>query len=111
MTEENPISDPNLWFYHKGCEGKHFFLGNPHLVPGRLWGWCPKENCSFFLNKNDIEDMPEISAYWLKGFLAGNEPPPPVDEDGQSEFSGPAYEQWQEKIKQFHESGVWQDTK
>lgn len=55
--------------------------------------------------------MPEISAYWLKGFLAGNEPPPPVDEDGQSEFSGPAYEQWQEKIKQFHESGVWQDTK
>lgn len=106
--EDRPFSDDALWFFHKGCEGKHYIIGNPHIVPGRIWAWCPKEEVSFFLNKNDMEEMSEATQYWLKGYLSGNEPPPPLDEDGMPAYSGDSFEKWNLKRKRFHEEGVWE---
>ena len=106
MTEEI-IYDEKLWFEHKGCEGKHYLLGNPHTVAGRMLAWCLKENRSFFISKPDIGERSEFADYWIKGFLSGNQPEPPLDENGTA-FGSKEYEEWQKKIEEFEKTGRWE---
>ena len=102
--------DENLWFEHLGCEGKHYLIGNPHLVPGRMWAYCPKENRTIFISKADMGEMSQESEYWVKGFLAGNQPEPPRDEknDYEVDFEGPEYQTWLKKIEFFEQNGYWE---
>lgn len=99
--------DKKLWFEHKGCEGKHFILGNPHTFPGRIWAWCPVKNGSFFVSKSEIGNTSEQAAYWIKGFLSGNEPEPPVDENGDVDFESNTYREWTARAKEFSATGTW----
>ena len=100
--------DEDLWFYHHGCEGKHFLIGNPHTVVGRMWAWCPANERSFFVSKADMGDMSEQARYWVKGFLAGNQPGPPVDKDGDVDFESDEYRVWQTRIDKFEQAGIWE---
>ena len=101
--------DEHLWFYHKGCTGKHFFIGNPHTFPGRILAWCPQQQKSFFLSVSEVEEMSEYSKYWIKGYLTGNEPSPPTDGNGDVQFSGKEYEEWAEAVDLFATTGYWRD--
>jgi hypothetical protein len=65
--------DEKLWFYHKGCEDKHYLLGNPHTHPGRMYAWCPKKKTVFCVSEVEMEDKSVESEYWIKGFLSGSE--------------------------------------
>lgn len=98
--------DDKLWFEYDGCVGKHFILGNPHTFPGRMMGWCPTKNRSFFFSKCDITNSSSETEYWVKGFLSGNQPKyPRINED--IDFESEEYKVWQEKIKEFESSGLW----
>lgn len=99
--------DDNLWFMDNCCAGKHYFVGNPHTHVGRMWAWCPRKEASFFVSKNMLGDMSEQSKYWIKGFLAGCEPKPPCDDDGQADFGSLKYETWKKAIALFHVTGCW----
>lgn len=102
-----PEYDKALWFEHLGCSGKHYLIGNPHTVPGRMWAWCPKEQCTIFISKADMGKMSKSAEYWVNGFLSGNEPEPPVDEEGDIDFKSKAYKAWQRNCRQFTETGKW----
>ena len=108
MNDEPQVDyDPNLWVELDHCAGKHYILGNPHTFPGRIWMWCPHKEVSFFMSKGDVLACSREAEYWLKGFLSGNEPGPPLGEDQMPSFDSPEYSQWQERIEDFHARGVW----
>ena len=65
--------DDCLWFYHKGCEGRHYLLGNPHTHYGRMFAWCPEKNTTFCVSESEMNEMSNESKYWIKGFLSGSE--------------------------------------
>ena len=103
--------DRNLWFHHRGCKGRHYLIGNPHTVPGRLYAWCPIEQSSLFLACADISSMSKLARYWVAGFLHGNEPDPPPGEDGPPDFGSPPYKKWQRQALQFRKTGVWKSVR
>jgi hypothetical protein len=102
-----PALDPALWFMHLGCAGRHYLLGNPHTVPGRMWAWCPRERCTHFVSRADIGSMSRAAAWWVEGYLHGNEPAPPAGPDGPPDFGSPAYRRWKGKVARFRRSGRW----
>ena len=61
-------------------------------------------NCS----KSDIRKCSKESAYWLKGFLAGNEPEPPRDESGNFlDIASPGFKAWEREARHFQKKGIW----
>lgn len=107
MATAPPELDPALWFMHLGCPGRHYLLGNPHIVPGRMWAWCPRESCTHFVSRADIGRMPRATTYWLAGFLHGNEPAPPPGPDGPPDHGSTEYKRWRARARQFQRSGRW----
>lgn len=108
MNIEEEI-DEELWFFHKGCEGNHFLVDNPHTFPGRILAWCVKNERSFFVSVSEIEKMSEAAKYWLKGFLKGAQPGPPKNIHGDVDFESTAYSKWQKSVQLFSKTGYWSD--
>jgi hypothetical protein len=102
-----PEFDANLWFEHLGCRGRHYLLGNPHTVPGRMQAWCPREGVSVFVSRNDIGRASRAARYWIEGYLHGNEPAPPAGRDGPPDFGSATYRRWQRDTASFRASGTW----
>jgi hypothetical protein len=108
MNESNKLEyDSKLWVELSHCEGKHYILGNPHTFPGRIMMWCPNKEVSFFMSKNEIQKCSKEAEYWIKGFLTGNEPEPPVGDDEMPDFESKEYSEWKDHIKEFHSKGIW----
>lgn len=89
------------------CSGKHFILGNPHTFHGRIMGFCPQKKECFYFSVTEIKSKSIETEYWIKGFLTGNEPEAPIDEDGDTIYSGEEYDFWTKSIHLFHEYGYW----
>lgn len=101
--------DEALWFYHEGCEGRHFLLGNPHTVPGRIWAWCPATEQTIFVSLSDIGNRSPMAGYWLSGYLHGAQPDPPVDPEMGVDFQSAAYREWAQAAALFLKTGFWSD--
>jgi hypothetical protein len=99
--------DERLWFLHRGCTGRHFLLGNPHTFPGRIYGWCGIKKRSFFFSKSEIEEASPEAIIWIEGFLAGNEPEPPKNSEGEVDFESHEYKLWLHMVEVFRQSGAW----
>jgi hypothetical protein len=106
-----PKVNPKLWFtMDPSCTGKHFLLCASHTFPGRFTAWCPLKKRSTNCSLSDVKDASKEARYWLKGFLAGNEPPPPRGESGYSlEASSPEFKDWEKRARRFQKTGVWRD--
>ena len=104
---DTPKIDKRFWFKHKGCEGKHYLIGNPHTFPGRILAWCPIKKIDFCVSKAEMDEISESAQYWLEGFLAGNQPYPPLDDNGDVDFESPEYKNWLLEIKEFRKTGDW----
>jgi hypothetical protein len=107
----NSEIDDKLWVkLDDGCPGPHYLLGNPHTFRGRIHGYCETKKAHFNISKNEIIEMSPESEYWIKGFLRGNEPAPPIQEDSESVdsyYSSPRYLEWMELLKKFNDTGFW----
>ncbi len=108
MNEE-PEYDEKLWFtMGSHCEGKHYLLRNAHTFVGRIDAWCPHKKVIFRVSKLGIDDCSVEANYWLQGFLAGNEPDAPRDENGDYlEWDQPKHQEWLAAIQQFAKTGEW----
>jgi hypothetical protein len=95
--------DENLWFEHENCEGKHYMIGNCHTFIGRMFAYCPIKKQTFCISKSEIGNKSTETEYWIKGFLSGNEPSPPGDND----FESKEFKKWKNKIKKFEKTGEW----
>jgi hypothetical protein len=110
VMSEVPKYDEKLWFtMGSHCEGKHYLLGNPHTFVGRMLAWCSQKEVSFFVSKSAIDECSVEAKYWIEGFLKGNEPEPPTNENSDMDFESEDYKNWLEKIEEFRQIGVWKD--
>lgn len=104
----DPELDPDLWFETSHCKGHHYLLGNGHTFEGRLHAWCPSKKVSFRVSKSEIGDCSRETTYFLKGFLTGQEPAPPVDDDDDLlPPDDPEYRAWVHATELFRETGSW----
>jgi hypothetical protein len=66
--------DSRLWIRTTvGCID--FLYDAARTSPGRMEAYCPHEHHSYSVSKYEIVEMPDESAIWVDGFLAGNAPP------------------------------------
>jgi hypothetical protein len=106
-TDEPPL-DPELWFHTDHCEGRHYLVGNPHTFPGRLAAWCPSKRIGFCVSKSEIAECSRETSYYLKGFLAGQEPAPPVSDEGDPlPPDDPEDRAWARAAELFQRTGSW----
>ena len=54
-----------------------------------------------------MDEIQESAQYWLEGFLAGNQPYSPLDDNGDVDFESPEYKNWLLEIKEFRKTGDW----
>lgn len=105
-----PTFNEKLWFtMGSHCEGKHFLLGNPHTSKGRMLAWCPNKEISFFVSKLEMDNCSTEAEYWVRGFLAGNEPEPQTNENFDVDFDSTEYQSWLKAIEGFAVSGYWNE--
>ena len=112
MAAEPDVDPPvneSLWFIPNNCEGKHYLQGNPHTFTGRMSAWCPRRRTGYFISANEITEASPEARAWVAGFLVGNEPTPPLDENGQTDFGSAEYDCWAQQVEAFHRSGQWTD--
>jgi hypothetical protein len=91
-----------------GCTGKHYLLWASHTFPGRFTAWCPVKKRTANCSLSDVNRCSTAAAYWLKGFLAGNEPEPPRGEAGVFlDSSHPKFKAWERVARRFQKTGSW----
>jgi hypothetical protein len=99
--------DPRLWFEMAGCDGLHYFVeGNPHIL-GRIYAYCPIKRTVTRVSKHEITASSDEAVYFVRGFLSGSEPAPPLSEEGVLVEDQAAVEQWQQAVETWRETGRW----
>jgi hypothetical protein len=96
--------DPELWFECRHHPGQRDYLYNArwHTFPGRMGAYCPTRKVSFRVSIAEMpSDLPLATRYWVQGFLTGNMPRQPTDEEG------PELVAWREKADHFFATGYW----
>jgi hypothetical protein len=108
-VKSEPDFDGALWFTEDGCDGRHFISdwANPHTFPGRIRAWCPTKRVHYNCSKAQMRESSPETKRWVEGYLAGNEPRPPEDEEGFPESTSPAGLAWVEKARAFRSTGLW----
>jgi hypothetical protein len=102
--------DPELWFVspHTRCDAGRDYLFDKHWLthPGRMAAYCPHdpEWPDYRISLGELpENLPSATRYWVKGFLAGNLPPAPVEmAEGSPETLA-----WERAAQVFAETGEW----
>jgi hypothetical protein len=102
--------DRALWF-EPGCcgAGRHYLHYNPHTFPGRMGAYCEARDRTFSVSLAEIERCSDEARYWVRGFLSGNEPPPPLEPDALAidDLGDPRMDEWRAAVARFRESGTW----
>jgi hypothetical protein len=79
--------------------------GNPHTFHGRMSAWCPAQQVRYIVSLDETTEMSAASRYFIKGFLSGNEPAPPGEDDGNQDPGDLAA--WLAAIARFRATGTW----
>lgn len=113
MSAHEPV-DEDLWFT---CAldptERDYLVGNAHTFLGRISAYCRRKQGSpyYYVSASDVLDnCSDESRRWVQGFLAGQEPTPPKDEQGDYlPFDHPEAERWREKARTWAATGRWPD--
>jgi hypothetical protein len=97
--------DEELWF-EAPCGGRDFLIeGSPHTFPGRMRAWCPTKQRTYRVSLYEMGEMSKPARYYVTGYLSGQEPGPPVDDDG--EIDDADLDAWHTAIERFRSTGSW----
>jgi hypothetical protein len=107
MTSEVPMLDERLWFEMAGCPGRHFFVDGNSTILGRIYAWCPTKQITTRVSKSEVVAASDESWYFIKGFLAGSEPAPPLDEEGMLSTDEAAVARWRSNCAEWRVTGEW----
>lgn len=99
-----PAVDERLWF-EAPCGGRDFLMGNGHTFTGRLTAWCPHDEVGYSVSLGEMGAMPDESRYYVAGFLAGNEPECPTDDEGETDEADLIA--WRSATRRFRHTGQW----
>ena len=99
--------DPELWF-ERDDGHRLYLLGNPHTFPGRMYAYNATTGNRIMVSKEEIATAPSATRYWVLGYISGNEPGPPLGDDGVPiDPEDPLYETWSRAVRRFSETGYW----
>jgi hypothetical protein len=103
--------DPSLWFVAETCRERDYLVeAKPHTGPGRMEAYCPHDPTFpyYVVTRSEIGTCSPESKLWIRGFIVGSEPYPPVAEDGSpmSESSS-EYRAWDEERANYRVTGEW----
>ncbi|QXC63225.1 hypothetical protein KSP35_10800 [Aquihabitans sp. G128] len=96
--------DEALWF-SGACGERDYLVGNSHTFTGRLSAWCPTTEVSYSVSSSEITEMSLEARYFIKGFLHGAEPDPPMDAEGDTDDDD--LEAWRQAVARFRRNGTW----
>lgn len=105
--------DPELWFACADHPGERdLVVGNAHTFLGRILAVCPQDDGRhYYASANAVlEDCAPATRFWVQGFLAGSEPPPPRGADGgwmpddSAEMAS-----WRRRIRLWRTRATWPD--
>jgi hypothetical protein len=99
--------DPRLWFEMDGCPSRHYLVDGNSTVLGRMYFYCPLRDLTTRVSKSEMTVCSEEAGYFVRGFLAGSEPGPPVDEDGILLDDDAAVEAWRGATIVWRRTGGW----
>jgi hypothetical protein len=99
--------DPELWFEIDDCPGRHYLIDDSPGILGRMYFYCPTLRVTTRVSKSEMIASSRATAYFVRGFLAGSQPPPPVDEDGLLVSDQAVVEAWQAAVKRYRDTGMW----
>jgi len=99
--------DPELWFEMDGCDGRHYLMEEKPTILGHMYAYCPRQQDSTRISKSDILACSDAATYFVRGFLAGSQPSPPLDAEGMLSEDQDAIDSWRASIKAYRETGVW----
>lgn len=80
-------------------------MGNGHTFIGRIAAWCPQKDVGYNVSLNEMGAMSTESRYFIAGFLAGNEPRYPSDDEGETDEADLIA--WQSATRRFRRTGSW----
>lgn len=74
-----------------------------------MGAYCEAHDRTFAVSKAEIERCSPEAGYWVRGFLSGNEPAPPLDPDGYEidDLDDPRWQRWRAAVEEFRRSGAW----
>lgn len=108
MSDDLPASvDPLLWFETLDCPARHYLLDGNSTILGRMYFYCPLDDVTTRVSKSEITDCSEQARYFVRGFLAGSELGPPVDEEGVLVEDEDAVSAWRAATVIWRETGTW----
>jgi hypothetical protein len=96
--------DERLWF-EASCGGRDLLVGNPHTFRGRMAAWCPHQNRGYTVSVSEMGAMADETRYFVRGFLSGNEPGPPFDDDHGTDRADEVA--WRSALRRFRRTGSW----
>lgn len=103
--------DEKLWFTQRysGPNKKYYLcITNPHTFVGRMYAWDDDAEQGFCVSKEEIATCSTETVYFVKGFLAGNEPAEPLDADGYDyPDDHPLRKRWLQARDLFRITGTW----
>lgn len=67
--------------------------------------WCPDKAVAYNVSLTEMGEMSLESRYFVLGFLSGNEPDPPEDDEGNADEADMVA--WRSATRRFRESGSW----
>lgn len=103
--ESAPTADPRLWF-DAPCGGRDLLLpGQGHTFTGRMSAWCPHQQLSYNVSLSEMGAMSDEARYFVLGFLSGNEPGPPYNDEGDVTHADLAA--WRSATARFRRTGQW----
>lgn len=105
LPDEEPPLDERLWF-EGDCGKRDFIAGNGHTFVGRMAAWCPHDQVGYNVSLGEIETMSDESRYFIAGFLVGNEPGYPTDDEG-DDGSAADMVAWESARRRFRRTGLW----
>lgn len=103
--QEQEFFDEEL-YYLEECGNdkklyKHYILGNAHTHVGRMQCYCTEQNLYICASLDEMEQLSEKAKIWIDGFLCGNEP------DYPSEDNEEILDHHKEKLIEFRKTGVY----
>jgi hypothetical protein len=103
--DDGPELDERLWF-EAPCGGRDLLLqGAGHTFPGRMSAWCPHQSVAYNVSLAEMGNVSDEARYFALGFLSGNEPGPPADDEGRTDPGD--LEAWHSATARFRRTGSW----
>lgn len=109
--------DLRLWFlcdHRDAAPGdRDYLIASAHTFPGRILAHCDRKvaPAHYAVSASTVlASCSDEARYWVQGFLAGSEPAPPRDAEGQFlPYDHPVNAAWLARTEIWHATGQWPD--